>query len=124
MNWLRRLPGSYREAPGLEWTIWCKLPVVLIAGTLLPLAYWLATSFILPGAHATDIGRPELINGYALIGMTITFWLAIITVGFGCVIVMVMKGHAYVADGFEVSHSDKPDQIKLRDDLPRRIGSD
>ena len=29
----------------------------------------------------------------------------------GCVVVMVMKGPGYVADGMEVSHSDKPRRI-------------
>jgi len=31
-----------------------------------------------------------------------------LTVGIGCIIVWLMKGPAYVADGYEVSHNDKP----------------
>jgi hypothetical protein len=108
MNWLRRLPDSYREAPGLEWTIWRKLPLVLLAGTLLPIVCWLTASFLLPDTRAADIGHPNLIGDYVLIGMIVTFWLAMLTIAFGCIIVMVMKGHAYVADGFEVSHRDTP----------------
>jgi hypothetical protein len=32
----------------------------------------------------------------------------VLTVVIGCVIVWLMKGPAYVADGYHVSHSDKP----------------
>lgn len=34
----------------------------------------------------------------------------ILTVGIGCVVVMIMKGPSYVADGYWVSHSDRPRQ--------------
>jgi hypothetical protein len=38
MKILNKLPNSRREPPGLEWTILKKLPKVLFAGTLIPLA--------------------------------------------------------------------------------------
>ena len=43
-----------------------------------------------------------------MIGLVIFIWTAVLTVTIGCVIVWLMKGPAYVADGFEVSHSDLP----------------
>ena len=42
MNWLNRLAGFTRSAPGLEWWIWKRLPAVLMWGTALPLAVALA----------------------------------------------------------------------------------
>jgi hypothetical protein len=35
-------------------------------------------------------------------------WTAVFTVAIGCVVVMLMKGPGYVADGMELSHRDKP----------------
>ena len=37
MNWLQKLPGFQRSAPGLEWGLWRKLPAIFAAGTALPL---------------------------------------------------------------------------------------
>ena len=45
-----------------------------------------------------------------MIGLAVLIWTAVVIVSFGCVIVWLMKGPAYVADGFEVSHSDQPKQ--------------
>ena len=36
MNWLQKLPGFQRSAPGLEWGLWRKLPAIFAARTALP----------------------------------------------------------------------------------------
>ena len=38
MNLFNKLPGFVTSAPGLEHLIWRRLPVILLWGTLLPLA--------------------------------------------------------------------------------------
>ena len=38
----------------------------------------------------------------------LTFWTAVFTVAIGCVVVHIMKGPAYVADAYPVSHASKP----------------
>ena len=43
-----------------------------------------------------------------VIGLVILIWTLVLTVTIGCIIVWLMKGPAYVADGYDVSHSDKP----------------
>ena len=43
-----------------------------------------------------------------MVGVVTLVWAAVLTIAIGCVIVWLMKGPAYVADGYEVSHSDKP----------------
>ena len=43
-----------------------------------------------------------------MIGLAILIWTLVVTVAIGCVIVWLMKGPAYVADGLPVSHSDTP----------------
>jgi hypothetical protein len=45
---------------------------------------------------------------YIVAGIVIFHWTAVLTVAIGCVVVMLMKGPGYVADGLEVSHSDRP----------------
>ena len=42
------------------------------------------------------------------IASLITVWTAIFTVAIGCIVVFIMKGPAYAADSYDVSHSDRP----------------
>ena len=109
MNWLRKLPGSQRSASGLEWVIWRKLPMIFLAGTALPLL-GLALLHWLSDASSAAAQRLLQIVDYIVIGVLVFHWTAVVTVGIGCVIVMVMKGPAYAADSYPVSHSDQPRQ--------------
>ncbi len=60
------------------------------------------------GSTAAELARNIQLFDYMMIGLVIFVWTAVLTVTIGCVIVWLMKGPAYVADGFEVSHSDNP----------------
>ena len=108
MNWLQRLPGFTRSAPGLEWALWKKLPWNAVAGTTLPLALvglaWLAAPDTLMPASERALTRYL----YIAIGAVVLHWALVLTAAIGCVIVMLMKGPAFVADGFEVQHTDRP----------------
>ena len=108
MNWLRRLPGWTESAPGLEWTLWKKLPWIALVGTALPLAliglaYWTADLPVTPDAE-----RALTQWFYLAIGVVMLHWTLMLTMAIGCVVVMIMKGPAFVADGFEVQHTDTP----------------
>jgi hypothetical protein len=108
MDWLRKLPGYKRTPYGFEWRLLRLLPRLLIAGTVLPVFLsGLARYFFSQGTPA-EIERHILIFDYAMIGLALVIWTAVVTVAIGCVIVWLMKGPAYVADGFNVSHSDQP----------------
>lgn len=107
MNWLNKLPGSIRSASGLEWAVWRKLPVILLAGTALPmlavgLLHWLSVD-----SSAAEQRWLQMAD-YVVAGVVIFHWTAVLTVAIGCVVVMLMKGPGYVADALEVSHSDQP----------------
>lgn len=107
MRWLTKLPGSIRSASGLEWALWRKLPAIWAVGTVLPLGalgayHWLADTST-PAAE-----RAVLLADYVVVGLVVFHWTAILTIAIGCVVVMLMKGPAYVADGLAVSHSDQP----------------
>jgi hypothetical protein len=108
MKLLNKLPGSFREAPGIEWVILKKLPLVLAAGTLLPLIISLANRFIHSAETATHIVKYLKLVDILLIATVVTVWTAVFTVAIGCFIVLIMKGPAYVADAYELVDSERP----------------
>jgi hypothetical protein len=108
VNWLQKLPGFTRSAPGLEWALWKKLPWIALVGTALPLALvalaWLAAPEALTPADERRLTQWL----YIAIGAVVLHLTLVLTAAIGCVIVMLMKGPAFVADGFEVQHTDRP----------------
>ena len=107
MQWLNKLPDSVRSATGWEWVLWRKLPLIFAAGTALPgvlllLLHWLAADGALISAHHLQI------VDYVVLGVVLFHWAAVVTLAIGCLLVMLMKGPGYVADGFAVSHRDRP----------------
>lgn len=108
IDWLTKLPGYIRTPYGFELRLLRWIPSLLLAGTVLPaLAAWLARWFVTQGS-AAEIERYLQMFDYAMIGVAILLWTAGLVIAFGCVIVWLMKGPAYVADGYNVSHSDQP----------------
>ena len=108
LNWLQKLPGFTRSAPGLEWSLWKKLPWIGLLGTALPMAL-VGMAYLWAPDPPTPASERELSQWlYIAIGVLVLHWTLVLTTGIGCVIVMLMKGPAFVADGFEVQHSDHP----------------
>ncbi len=108
MNLFNKLPGYSKTPAGRERTILRLLPRVTLAGSilialpaliirLLPLFGFEPAAFKL--ASTVDIMS---------IAVLIVFWIAIVTVGIGAFLVMLMKGPAYVADPYAMVDSDKP----------------
>lgn len=108
MNWFKKLSHARCAASGLEWTLWHKLPLIALVGTLLPMAV-LAVVYLLADAQPdpAEARWLQMLN-YVVGGVVFFHWSMVITVAIGCLIVMVMKGPGYVADGYWVSHSDQP----------------
>ena len=108
MKWLQKVPNSQRAAAGLEWTLWRKLPWIAALGTALPLLALLALHMWAEpqtsAAHARWLEMADFFVGAVLV----FHWTMVMTVAIGCIIVMVMKGPAYQADSYPVSHSDQP----------------
>ena len=108
MNWFHKIPHSCRAASGLEWRLWKKLPLIALVGTALPLLC-LALMHLMSGeAPDPEKARWLQMMDYVVGGVVVFHWSMVLTLGIGCVIVMVMKGPGYVADGYRVSHSDQP----------------
>ena len=116
MNWFNHLPGYVRTPYGLERSILRRVPSVLLAGTVIPaivfLALWLTQSADMTAADQRTFWQ----LGYVMLGFVILHWTLVFTVAIGCVIVMIMKGPAYVADAYPVSHRDHPAMVH-EDDL-------
>ena len=130
MKFLRKL-HSQREKPGLEWTLLKRLPAALICATAFPLAMaagarlWVSDPNV--GVAAKKIKTMDILAW----AVGITGWTAIFTLAIGCVVVVIMKGPAYVADEFPegglntsaVEHEGKSDHDDAgtagdRDDSP------
>jgi len=108
MSWLNKLPNSIRSASGLEWKLWRKLPLILLVGTVLPLAAAVGLHLWTDAQDAADERWLQTMD-YVVAGVVVFHWTAVLTLAIGCVVVMLMKGPAYVADDpMELSHSDKP----------------
>ncbi len=127
MNWLQKLPRTTRAASGLEWTLWRKLPLIALIGTLLPLlGLGLVHLLADPQASAADVRWLQMVD-YFCWAVIIFNWAMLLTLAIGCVIVMVMKGPGYVADGYKVSHSDRPREMQQTDEeaaTARAYGAD
>ena len=106
MNWLTRIHGR-KTPPGLEVQILRKLPRITLLGTLTILALPVIVRFW-PAQPGVDAAKHIKSVDIFAIATEITLITAVVTVAIGCVIVHIMKGPAYVADGMPVSHSDRP----------------
>jgi hypothetical protein len=107
MQWLNKLPNSVRSASGLEWALWRKLPLIFAVGTAVPVLL-LGLLHLLAADGALVQPRNLQIIDYVVVGVVLFHWSAVATLAIGCAVVMLMKGPGYVADGFDVSHSDRP----------------
>lgn len=110
MKWLQRLPGTRREPPGLEWKIFRKLPTLLLAGTLLPVLYAVYVRVYPDPGTASEIARQIELTDFFVVGTLLFHWALILTLAIYCVIVILMKGPAYVADRYDL-----PDKDSSRD---------
>ncbi len=108
MNWLKKLPEFQRTPYGFELRLLRMLPTALLAGTVLPAGMAALARWLFDQGTASEIAHNIQTFDFVMIGLVIFIWSAALTVAIGCVIVWLMKGPAYVADGYEVSHSDKP----------------
>jgi hypothetical protein len=96
MNYFSKLEGFQRSPAGLEWEIWKKLRLIWVTGTLLPLMAS-GGAFLLDGLEYTRSVEQFF---YVMVGLVILHWAMVLTLAIGCVIVMLMKGPAYVADAY------------------------
>ena len=108
MNWLKKLPRTESVPAGLEWRLWKKLPLITLTGTLVPFVALLLVHVF--NALQPGVGDMRWLQtlDYVVIGAVIFHWSLVATLAIGCLIVRVMKGPGYVADGYYLPNSEKP----------------
>ena len=97
MNFFNKLPGHTQTPSGYEWLVLKKIPRIFLICTALPCAVMLALYL-----SNASINRDQEQVIYLCLGLLFTAWFFIGTVAIGCVVVMIMKGPAYVADPYEL----------------------
>jgi hypothetical protein len=107
-HWLKRLPDFQKSAPGLEWALWKRMPRILGWGTALPVLVAVLWHLLSPDNPSPDQERNLLLFDYVVAGVVVLHWTLVLTVAIGCIIVMLMKGPAYVADAYPLNDSDHP----------------
>lgn len=124
-GWFNKLPGFQRAAPGLEWKLWKKLPLIFAVGTVLPLLLAAVVYLTLPDTAATGITAASAADErnfmqffYLLVGVVVLHWTLVLTLAIGCFIVMLMKGPAYVADGYPLNERDPAPPETQRSEHP------
>lgn len=108
MKLLNKLPGYQRTAPGLERRILRRLPLIWLAGTLLPLAASAVRYGMNLREPSAEGERAVEQFFYVMVGLVGLHWTLVFALAVGCGIAMLMKGPAYVADAYHPQ--DKPDR--------------
>lgn len=97
MNYFNKLPGFIKTPSGLEWVLFKKIPHIFSIGTVascLPiLNIYLSNEFIT---------REQQQTIYQLMGVVFSVWFFTGVIAIGCIVVIIMKGPAYVADPYEL----------------------
>ena len=93
--------------PGLEYRILKMLPRVTLIGALIPVAMSVLVR-IMPPKPGVDMAKHIKSVDIFAIATEITFLTAMFTIAIGAIVVHIMKGPAYIADPYDVSHSDRP----------------
>jgi hypothetical protein len=114
MKYLNKLDGFQRSPAGLEWQIWKRLPLILAVGTALPLLASAGASLLDGLDPTTQSARAVEQFFYVMLGLILLHWTLVLTLAIGCVIVMLMKGPAYVADAYPMEEPARGTETKLQ----------
>ena len=99
---------SQRQPAGLARVVLKKIPQVLLAGFFIPLFMAIfARLFPISGTPA-EIAKYQISVDILSISLAFMTFTAAFTVTIGCIIIVLMKGPAYVADAYELEDSDQP----------------
>ena len=102
MGYFNKLPGFAQSPSGVEWTLLKKIPLIFLISTSIPCAIILKLYFFNDALNAEQL---KII--YQCLGLLFSLWFFIGTVAIGCVVVIIMKGPAYVADPYELPVENK-----------------
>jgi hypothetical protein len=108
MSLFNRLPGFERAPAGLERALLRRLPLFAFAGIAAPMLCLLAIRLTAAWANSDAAGKLAMTFEIALTSVSILYWTIVFTVVLGCLIVVIAKGPAYVADAYPLPDADAP----------------
>jgi hypothetical protein len=97
-----KLPGFIKTPSGFEWVLFKKIPLIFAIGTVIPVAIMLYIYF---SNEIISPAQQQII--YQCLGVLFCVWFFVGAAAIGCIVVMIMKGPAYVADPYELPKEDK-----------------
>jgi len=102
LNLFNKLPGFIKTPSGFEWVLFKKIPYIFIVGTAI------ACAPILHIYLSNDvISRAQQQIIYQCLGILFSVWFFVGAAAIGCIVVIIMKGPAYVADPYELPKENK-----------------
>jgi hypothetical protein len=105
---MQKHPPDRKYPPGLEWTLFRKLPLLTLAGFIvIGVLYGLARIWPWEG-DAREVANLIQRMDFALIGAAIFHLTMMLTLLIGCVVVLIMKGPRYTADSYPLNDSERP----------------
>jgi len=108
-NLFNKLPGFKQSPPGREREVLLRLPRLLVLGSVVPCVPSLfVRMWPWEGSAVAIATRITTVDIYA-VSVIVLHWTVVLTVAIVALIVMVMKGPAYVADAYPLSDAEYPD---------------
>ena len=102
MKYFNKLPGFIKTPSGLEWALFKKIPHIFGIGTAASCMPMLTIYF-----SNEVLNREQQQTIYQLMGLLFSVWFFVGTIAIGCIVVIIMKGPAYVADPYELPTENK-----------------
>lgn len=100
---------NHRSPAGLEWTFLKMIPKILLGAIFVPALMSVFVRLFPISGTAAEIARHQHGIDILAIALCVTALTAVFTITIACVIIVVMKGPAYVADAYELNDADRPD---------------
>lgn len=107
MKSLQKLKGFSRSSYGAEWTILRKIHLITLLGTVLPLVF---LGLIYVGFDMNDHEFKLLV--FFIISLIILHWTFVMVVGIACLVIVIMKGPAYVAAPYHLPDAGDHEDLK------------
>ncbi len=104
---------NHRYPPGLERVLLRKIPKYLLGSILIPLFMVILVRLpVIESVFASSAEEVEKLHttiDFLSIAIFVGVLPVILALFIGCIIVILMKGPAYIADAYDVDDAEKPD---------------
>lgn len=97
MNFFNKLPGFSKTPSGFEWPLLKKIPLIFGVSTAIPCAIMLN---IYLSNESLSPEQQKII--FQCLGILFSAWFFIGVIAIACILIIIMKGPAYVADPYEL----------------------